>query len=146
MARRPFAGVTALAPLRAAIERFRSRQARPPVDLRDDPHAYTLVVDLPGVEPAAVELTVSGRTLDLRARTASEAERVEGGYLVRERRAGVFVRRLTLPDPVDPGSASAQLEAGRLTVRLPKLAPEPARRIPIRVGGAANAEQAREAA
>lgn len=149
MARWPRAGVTALVPLRAAIGRLLSRGARPPVDLCDERDAYTLVVDLPGIEPANVEVSVSGRVVDLRARAASSAERVEGGYLIRERRAGFLARRLTLPGPVDAGATTAHMEAGRLTVRLPKVAPEPPRQIPIRVSGGVTAgtgEGAAEAA
>lgn len=137
MARWLRAGVTALGPVRAAIDRLRSRAARPPVDLRDGRDAYTLVVDLPGVEPANVEVTVAGRAVEVRAETAATHERVEGGYLIRERRTGVLTRRVVLPGPVDPEATTAHIEAGRLTVRLPKVAPEPARRIPIRVGTAA---------
>jgi len=135
MARWPRAGVTALVLIRAAIDRLRSRAVRPPVDLRDQSDAYTLVVDLPGVEPANVEVTVSGPVVDVRARTSRGEERLEGGYLVRERRTGILARRLRLPGPVDPEATTAHIEAGRLTVRLPKVAPEPARRIPIRVEG-----------
>lgn len=139
MARWPRAGATALVPIRAAIGRLRSRAARPPVDLRDQSDGYTLVVDLPGVEPANVEVTVSGPVVDIRARTSTSEERWEGRYLVRERRTGVLARRLRLPGPVDPAAATAHIEAGRLTVRLPKISPEPARRIPIRIQGGAPA-------
>lgn len=135
MARWPRAGVTALVPVRGVIDRLLSRAARPPVDLRDEADAYTLVVDLPGVEPANVEVSVSGRIVDVRARAASSAERIEGGYLIHERKAGVLARRLTLPGPVDAGATTAHMEAGRLTVRLPKVAPEPPRQIPIRIAG-----------
>ncbi len=141
MARWSRAGVMALVPFRTVVDRFLSRAARPPVDLRDAPDAYVLVADLPGFEPGEVEVTVSGRVVDLRARATRSAEQVSGGYLRRERWTGVVARRLSLPGPVDPGAAKAEMRAGRLVLRLPKVAPEPPRRIPIRIreGGASTA-------
>ncbi|HWP63029.1 MAG TPA: Hsp20/alpha crystallin family protein [Candidatus Binatia bacterium] len=153
MARWPRAGVTALVPFRTVVDRFLSRAARPPVDLRDDADAYVLVADLPGFEPGEVEVTVSGRDVELRASATRSEEQRAGGYLRRERWTGMVARRLTLPGPVDPAAAKAEMRSGRLVVRLPKVAPEPIRRIPIRVGasggaagGAAGSDETKEAA
>jgi HSP20 family protein len=134
MARWSRAGVTALVPFRRVVRRLLGGAARPPVDLRDAGDAYVLVADLPGFEPAEVDVTVSGRAVEVRARASGREERVGAGYLRRERWAGVVARRLTLPGPVDPDAAKAEMRAGRLVLRLPKAAPEPARRIPIRLG------------
>lgn len=133
MARWPRAGVTALVPVRPIIDRLLHRAARPPVDLRNDPDAYVLVVDLPGVDPAGIELGLTGQVIAVRARPgvrSGETAAASGRWSRR-----TVARRVTLPGPVDAEAATAHLEAGRLTVRLPKAAPPAPRRIPIQLGG-----------
>ncbi len=141
MARWPRAGVTALVPVRPIIDRLLRRAARPPVDLRNDPDAYVLVVDLPGIDPAGIELGLTGQVVAVRARPTARPGETAAGLGRWSRRT--IARHVTLPGPVDAEAATARLEAGRLTVRLPKVAPPTPRRIPIQVGGPAVSEAPR---
>jgi len=87
------------------------------VDLVDEGDAFVLVVDLPGVEAADVDLTVEERTVTVRA----EREQDDGtDYVRRERRRHDVDRRVTLPAAVEETDASATLDDGVLTVSLPK--------------------------
>ncbi len=108
---------------------------RPQVDCVrcDDPPRLTLVVDLAGVDPAAVDLVVTGRELVLageRPRPALE----RGRYQQMEIDYGPFQRVVALPDDVDVERAEARYERGLLVVTLPLAQRPPAQaKVPIEV-------------
>lgn len=104
------------------------------LDIADRDNAYAITASLPGVRPEDIQVQVLGDRLMIRAETKEEKERQEGDYLLRERRAGVMQRAVTLPGPVDPESVDATYEHGILTLRLPKSQASRPRRIEIRVG------------
>lgn len=93
---------------------------RPNVDCfhTDDPHALTVVVELPGVEPESVRVVVGERVLII----AGERKRpkVQGRvYQQMEIEVGPFQRQVRLGEDVDPAGARARLELGVLTIELP---------------------------
>jgi HSP20 family molecular chaperone IbpA len=90
------------------------RGFRPQVDCyrSDDPPAVTVVVDLPGIEPDDVEITLTERETRL-------------SYRQMELEYGPFQRRVSLAEDVDPDHAEAHYERGQLTVVMP-LARKPA--------------------
>jgi HSP20 family protein len=108
------------------------RGFRPNVDSfhTDDPHELTVVVELPGVDPASLNLLVDERALVI----AGERVRpkVQGGavYQQMEIEYGPFRRIVRLTEDVDPEHASARYDRGVLTVSLP-IAEKP----PPSVGG-----------
>ncbi|HVV57883.1 MAG TPA: Hsp20/alpha crystallin family protein [Gaiellaceae bacterium] len=93
---------------------------RPNVDCYHtaDPHALTVVVELPGVDPATVQVVAGERLLVV----AGERRRphVDGRtYQQMEIEHGVFQRQVRLSEDVDPSRASARYELGVLTITLP---------------------------
>jgi HSP20 family protein len=93
---------------RPAIDCFRS----------DDPPCVTVVADLAGVDPDAVELLLTGRELLItgeRARAAAEGSR----YEQMEIDYGPFRRTVALPADIDVERAEARYERGLLVVTLP---------------------------
>ena len=96
------------------------RGFRPNVDCfhTDEPHALTVVVELPGVEPASVRIVAGERMLVV----AGERTRpqVPGRvYQQMEIEYGPFERQVRLAEDVDPERAEARLEHGVLTIALP---------------------------
>lgn len=93
---------------------------RPNVDCfhTDDPHALTVVVELPGVDPRSVQIVVSERTLLIAGERARPqvAGRV---YQQLEIEHGAFRRQVRLAEDVDPERATATYERGILTIELP---------------------------
>jgi HSP20 family protein len=94
---------------------------------------FELYVDIPGVDPAAVDLTLDGGILTLSGerpqpirKNGEEAQgrRVERGH-------GQFHRRFVLPDTVDGEKVNAAGSQGVLTVTIPKQAKAMPRRIQI---------------
>lgn len=92
---------------------------QPPVDVVETVDAFMIFAELPGVEREEVQLTAHGRELELHGvrRGLEPGE----SFLRLERAHGAFRRVFRLPDEVDPTVIEAKLEAGVLTVRLPKV-------------------------
>jgi HSP20 family protein len=84
----------------------------------DDPHALTVVVELPGVAPESVRVVVGERVIAI----AGERKRpkVPGRvYQQMEIEYGAFERQVRLVEDVDPEQARARFEGGVLTIELP---------------------------
>ncbi len=105
----------------------------PSIDVYETPEEIVVVAEIPGVNPAAVELAVTGNVLTLRG-VKENADLPEPAILLRERRLGSFNRQLTLPDQVDFDKAQAEANHGVLKIRLPKRTSAKPRTIPIRPG------------
>ena len=72
-----------------------------PLDIVRDGDNITVQASLPGVQPDDIDVTIEGGVLTIKADTQAVEEREDGGYVVRERRAGSFHRSLRLPENVD---------------------------------------------
>ena len=75
-----------------------------------------LRVDLPGVNPKDVEISLDGTQLVIRSERKSEREE-KNGY--REVRYGKFDRRFTVPKGIDAEKAEARYDNGVLALTLP---------------------------
>jgi HSP20 family protein len=111
------------------------RGFRPAVDcfVTSDPHELVIVVELAGVDPASVEISVEERLLAIAGQRTRP--RVAGQvYQQAEIEYGPFGRRLPLAHDVDPTAASASYDNGLLRITLPiAKRPPPGRPIPIDV-------------
>jgi HSP20 family protein len=89
----------------------------------EDPAALQVVVELPGVDPASLNVVAADRVLVV----AGERRRppISGRYRQLEIEYGPFQRRIPLEEPVDTAAASARYEDGVLTVVLPIAARRP---------------------
>jgi len=94
----------------------------PPVDLFESEGAIVVCVELPGVKPEHVEVTVRDGHLRVSGRKRKGAPRGPVSHLCSERSYGRFTRAVALRHPVRVEGATAELRDGLLTVRLPKLA------------------------
>jgi HSP20 family protein len=103
----------------------------PVVDVYETPDELIVVAELPGVDPASVDLSVTGNVLSLRG-VKEPGDLPETLVQIRERRFGAFFRQLSLPHEVDFEKAQAQAIQGVLKVRLPKKMAAKPRTIPIR--------------
>ncbi len=113
----------------------------PAIDFWESTNELTLVVDLPGVDPSSIDLSLAGNVLSLRGEkstsapnagsTSGPAAPITAKGRVKERTAGSFHRQITLVEEVDFDRVEAQAKDGVLTVKLPKRAPAEARTIPI---------------
>jgi HSP20 family protein len=92
----------------------------PPLNVWEEGEHVWVEAELPGLDPASLELTVSsGNELTIKGERKKQAPE-KGVWLRQERETGAFSRSLTLPFPVDPDKVDARLEQGVLRVRLAK--------------------------
>ncbi|MHB1225761.1 MAG: Hsp20/alpha crystallin family protein [Gemmatimonadaceae bacterium] len=102
----------------------------PAVDVREERDAYRFDLELPGVDPSAVEVTTDQGVLTVRGEKQQRMEREgeEGRMHVTERTYGSFTRAFQLPQGVNEEDISAEFDHGLLTIRVPKRSrPEPRR-------------------
>jgi HSP20 family protein len=96
-----------------------SRPAAMPMDAYRHGDEFVVEFDLPGVDPAAIELSVERNVLTVKAerRPALRDEHVE--MQVSERTLGVYSRQLFLGDSLDTEHIHADYHSGVLTLRIP---------------------------
>jgi HSP20 family protein len=106
----------------------------PDVDLVETPDAYFLTAEVPGVDPASIDLSVTGNVLTLRGVKPADAASTSTG-LLRERQFGPFHRQVALSGQVNFEAVQAEARHGVLTIRLPKQEEARPRTIPVKTGG-----------
>ena len=97
---------------------------------------FLIHLDLPGVDPDAIELTVEQNMLTVKAERRFEP--VEDDELViTERPQGTFTRQLLLGESLDTDRLEADYDQGVLTLRIPVAEAAKPRRVEItkRTGG-----------
>lgn len=120
--------------MREVFERFDF--ATPLVDIEHDGDQLAINIDLPGINPDDIEVTMDEYVLTLEGERHESRQRGEGDLMRRERTFGKFQRVLPLPQHVDPETAQASFENGVLEVKVRTIGTRPeGRRIPIHVVG-----------
>lgn len=104
----------------------------PPVDIHEEKDRFCLNMDLPGVDPKAIEVSMEKGVLVISGeRKAKQAKGDEKGYHRQERVQGTFNRRFKLPDSADASEITAKSEHGVLQVVIKKRTEQLPRRITI---------------
>jgi len=111
-------------------ERAPRQTYRPNLDLFESDAELTLRVDLPGVDPANIDIQFEKDTLSLSAQTEDRPR--EGRALLTEYGVGDYARTFRVGDMIDPAGISADYDSGVLTLHLPKLAAAQPHRIAVR--------------
>jgi HSP20 family protein len=105
----------------------------PPTDVAQTADGLLVRMEIAGVSPAAMEISVSedGRTLTVTGDRPHEVSDGVERYLNIEIPRGRFGRRITLPREVDAQGATASYADGFLVIRLPWHKRTVSRRIPV---------------
>ena len=103
----------------------------PPVDIHEESNQFVLSVDLPGVDPKAVEITSEQGVLTIRGHREQVHRESRDGYRRVERATGEFQRRFSLPEAADVQNIRAKAVNGVLEVSIPKLAQVQPHRITV---------------
>jgi HSP20 family protein len=90
--------------------------------------------DLPGVDPASIEVTVDRGVLSVSAQRQEELTE-DDRVFVRERLMGTFTRRVYLSEHLDSERIEADYDNGVLTLRLPVTEKARPRKVEIRSSG-----------
>ena len=103
----------------------------PRIDILETNDEVQLLVDLPGVEPAGVQLEVHEGELQLIAIPAN-TDRPEAKSLLHEAKQVQYKRHLKLADSLDHEKVWAEQALGVLRIHLPKKAEIQKRKIEVR--------------
>lgn len=97
-------------------------ECSPPLDVVETASTVEILMDVPGVQPDAVQVVFSRGTLMIagRKRPPGCAHR-EAAFHLAERAFGRFVRIVRLAGGFDAGRAHASLSGGELRVVLPRI-------------------------
>jgi HSP20 family protein len=95
---------------------------------------FVVALDVPGVDPADVDLTVERNVVNIRA-TRRPFRREGDELLVDERLTGEFSRQLFLGDNLDSSKLEASVDRGVLTITIPVSEASKPRRVQIESSG-----------
>ena len=92
----------------------------PRIDAFDQEKELVIRVEIPGVKPDEVEITVEDRTLTISGKRQLEEATEQAGYHRREIFSGEFKRTLVLPEGLNAEEITAKAEDGILRVTIPR--------------------------
>jgi HSP20 family protein len=90
-----------------------------------------VTTEIPGVDPASVDVSVAEKTLTIRGERRPEEVKEGESFHRRERWRGQFTKTVDLPFSIETDKVSAQFVRGILCVSLPKAETEKSRKIEI---------------
>jgi HSP20 family protein len=103
----------------------------PPADIDEYSDRFVLKLDVPGVDVAAIEITLDRGVLSVSGERAKEAFAKDVQRSRTERPHGRFHRRFTLPDTADAAGVHATGRNGIVEVTIPKQPKAQPRRIQV---------------
>jgi HSP20 family protein len=113
----------------------RGTAAFPPVNLWESEKGLVLAAELPGLDPAQLDVSLEKDSLTISgARTSTPPNTEEENYIRRERWFEPFKRTVELPFDVDPDKCDASYEKGVLTVRLERRPEVQPKKLTIKAG------------
>ena len=102
-----------------------------PLDVVRHENDVTLRLDVPGIDPEQIEVTVDRGILTISGKR--EEEQAENDkFFVRERTMGTFTRRMRLPESLNAEAVEASHANGVLEVRIPVLEQAKPRKVEVR--------------
>ena len=104
---------------------------KPATDVKESEKEYLVSVDIPGVDPKNIEVTLDNGVLTIKGERSAETRDEKNGYRRVERFEGSFYRRLSLPDADHSKAVSAKSRNGVLEIRVPRRESGHATRVPV---------------
>lgn len=124
------------------MDRFFSEATRTPnsvampLDLYREDDTFVAAIDLPGVDPASIDVDVEERTLTIRAERKPVPASDQRQWLARERAAGTFARQLNLGQGLALDKIQAEYRDGVLMLSIPVAEQAKPRKIQVLHSGA----------
>ena len=99
---------------------FLEREMVPPANLYETDESVVAEMNIPGVKPEDIDVTVSNGVLRIKGESEETKEEKERGYWRKEIRSGSFERAFHLPAAVNESAVEAEVKNGLLKVTMPK--------------------------
>jgi HSP20 family protein len=106
----------------------------PAIDVYETDDSYIIAAEVPGLTREEIELAAEDTRLTIRGQRSDR--RVSTREVIHfhqvERGHGAFARTFEFAERIDGDRVAADLSDGVLTIKLPKMAPPPARKIAVK--------------
>lgn len=86
-----------------------------------------------GVSDEDLEINITGESVTIRGKREKEEKIEDQDYFYKECFWGSFARSIILPQEIDPDRSTAVLKNGILTIRMPKIERQKARKIKVKI-------------
>ena len=104
----------------------------PSLDLSDRGDSLVAELEVPGMDPKDIHISVTGHVLTISGEKKREREEKEHNYHLVERSYGKFSRSVRLPSTVNPDRVEASYKDGILSITLDKTGQAKAKRIEVK--------------
>jgi HSP20 family protein len=104
----------------------------PAVNIWSGTDTALLTAELPGIDPAKIEVTVENDTVTIRGERVADPASKDQTYLRQERGTGAFVRSFAMPFRVDAAKVSAHYQKGILQVTVPRAEEDKPKQIKVK--------------
>jgi len=102
------------------------------IDVYQTPDEIVVESTIAGVKGDDIDVDVTSERVTIRGERSREEVIQSGDYYYQECFWGKFSRSVILPQEIDPDKATSSLKNGVLTVRLPKLHRDRARKVKVK--------------
>jgi HSP20 family protein len=86
-----------------------------------------------GISPEELEINITTESVTIRGKREKEKEVEEKNYFYQECFWGTFSRSIILPQEIDPERSTAAVKNGILTIRMPKIERQKAKKIKVKI-------------
>lgn len=104
----------------------------PAVNVWKNEHGSVVTSEIPGLDIANLEVSVTGDTVTIQGQKVSEEQATESRVQRRERAVGRFTRTLKVPYRIDASRTEASYQNGVLAVTLPVSEDDKRKQIPVK--------------
>ena len=105
---------------------------KPSLDLMETERSLVALVEIPGIDPDDIDISVTSDLLTITGEKKKETEETGGNCHLAERPHGKFSRSIQLPTTVNPDQVEARYKEGVLRITLGKTAVAESKRIEVR--------------
>lgn len=92
----------------------------PETDFSEDKNSYNISMEIPGIDPKNVEISLRDNQLEIKGEKKEEKEQKDKNYFYSERSYGNFYRTFSIPSDADPDKIEAKFNNGVVNIILPK--------------------------
>ena len=106
-------------------------QWAPRVDIKEEDTCFVILADIPGIDPATIEVSMDKNVLSIKGERVAEKTEQNVKFTRIERAYGSFNRRFSLPETANAEGITASGKHGVLEIVIPKREQTAPRRITI---------------
>ncbi len=103
------------------------------VDVYQNDNEIAVRSAVAGISPEDLEINITTESVTIRGKREKEEKIEEKDYFYQECFWGTFSRSIILPQEIDPERSTASVKNGILTIRMPKIERQKAKKIKVKI-------------